>query len=91
MAKHTIIVEFYYPSDVKIILTCDTDNKVKKACFVVTKYDTEEAVDAYENSKAAWSVILDDDQDYHKFINEAYKHIKNNNLDDLCWLYKNFL
>ena len=92
MAQHTIFVEFYYPSDVKTILSCNSDDNVKKACFGVSKYDTEEeALDAYENSKAAWSVILDDDQDYHKFINEAYKHIKNNNLDDSCWLYKHFL
>ena len=92
MAQHTILVEFYWLSDVKTILSSNTNSKIKKECFVVSKYDTEEeAVEAYENSKAAWSVILDDDQDYHKFINEAYKHIKNNNLDDLCWLYKNFL
>ena len=42
MAQHTVFVAFYYPSDVKTILSCDTDDKIKKECFVVTKYATEE-------------------------------------------------
>ena len=92
MAQHTVFVEFYYPSDIKKILSCDTDDKIKKACFVVTKYATpEEALYAYENSKAVWSIILDDDEDYNEFINEAYKHIKNNDLNDRKWLYKMFV
>ena len=92
MSKHTIFVEFYYPSDVKTILSCDTDDKIKKECFEVSKYDTEEeAVNAYEQSKAVWSVILDDDEDYLKFIDEAYNHLKNNDLNDRKWLYKHFV
>ena len=89
MAQHTIFVEFYYPSDVKTILSCNSDDNVKKACFGVSKYDTEEeALDAYEQSKAVWSVILDDDEDYLKFIDEAYDHLKNN---DYRWLCKHFV
>ena len=89
MAQHTIFVEFYYPSDVKTILSCDTDDEVKKACFVVTKYYTEEeALYAYEQTKAVWSVIIDDDQDVHKFIDKAYEALKNN---DYHWLYKHFV
>ena len=89
MAQHTILVEFYYLSDVKIILSCTTDDKVKKACFVVTKFDTEEeALYAYEQSEAGWSVIIDDDQDVNKFVDEAYEALKNN---DYRWLYKHFV
>ena len=89
MAQHTILVKFYYPSDVTTILSCNTDYEVKKACFEVTKYDTEEeAVDAYEQTKADWSVIIDDDQDVNKFIDEAYEALKNN---DYHWLYKHFV
>ena len=89
MSKHTIFVEFYYPSDVKTILSCDTDDKIKKECFEVSKYDTEEeALDAYEQSKAVWSVIIDDDQDVHDFIDKAYEALKNN---DYRWLYKHFV
>ena len=89
MEKHTVFVEFYYPSDVKTILSCTTDDEVKKACFEVSKFDTpEEAVDAYENSKAVWSVIIDDDQNVNKFVDEAYDHLKNN---DYRWLYKHFV
>ena len=89
MAQHTVFIEFYYPSDVKTILSCDTDDKLKKACFVVTKYATpEEALDAYEISKAVWSVIIDDDQDVNDFIDKAYEALKNN---DYKWLYKHFV
>ena len=89
MAQHTIFVEFYYPSDVKTILSCTTDDNVKKACFVVTKYYTEEeALYAYEQTESVWSVILDDDQDVHEFIDKAYEALKNN---DYHWLYKHFV
>ena len=89
MAQHTILVQFYYPSDVTTILLCDTDDKVKKACFVVTKFYTEEqALDAYEQSQADWSVIIDDDQNVHEFIDKAYEALKN---DDYRWLYKHFV
>ena len=89
MSKHTILVEFYYPSDVKTILSCTDDDKIKEQCFEVSKYDTEEqAVDAYEQSKAVWSVIIDDDQDVHDFIDKAYEALKNN---DYRWLYKHFV
>jgi len=89
MSKHTVFVEFYYPSDVTTILSCNTDDKIKEKCFEVSKYDTEEeALDAYENSKAVWSVIIDDDQDVNKFVDEAYDHLKNN---DYRWLCKHFV
>lgn len=92
MAQHTVFVEFFYPSDVKTILSCDTDDKIKEQCFVVTKYATEEeALDAYENTQAPWSIILDDDEDYNEFINEAYEHLKSNDLNDRRWLYKHFV
>ena len=89
MAQHTILVEFYYPSDVTTILSCDTDDKIKKTCFEVSKFDTEEqALDMYEQSQAPWSIILDDDEDYLEFINKAYEALKNN---DYRWLYKHFV
>ena len=89
MAQHTVFVEFFYPSDVNDILSLTTDDEIKEQCFVVTKYATEEdALDAYENSKAVWSVIIDDDQDFHEFIDEAYEALKNN---DWRWLYKHFV
>ena len=89
MSKHTIFVEFYYPSDVKTILSCTDDDKIKEQCFEVSKYDTEEqAVDAYEHTQAPWSIILDDDQDVNKFVDKAYEALKNN---DYRWLYKHFV
>lgn len=89
MAQHTVFVEFFYPSNVNDILSLTTDDELKKACFVVTKYATpEEAVYAYEHTQAPWSVILDDDEDVQKFVDEAYEALKNN---DYRWLYKHFV
>ena len=89
MAQHTILVEFYYPSDVITILSCNSDDKIKEQCFEVSKFDTEEqALDAYEQTQAVWSVIIDDDQDVHEFIDKAYEALKNN---DYRWLYKHFV
>ena len=89
MSKHTVFVEFYYPSDVITVLSCNSDDKIKEQCFEVSKFDTEEqALDAYEQTQAVWSVIIDDDQDVHEFIDKAYEALKNN---DYRWLYKHFV
>ena len=89
MSKHTVFIEFYYPSDVKTILSCTDDDKIKKECFEVSKYDTEEeTLYAYEHTQAPWSIILDDDQDVNKFVDKAYEALKNN---DYRWLYKHFV
>ena len=89
MAQHTIFVEFYWLSNVMDILSSNTDDEIKEKCFVVSKFDTEEqAVDAYEHTQAPWSVIIDDDQDVNKFVDEAYEALKNNNYR---WLYKHFV
>ena len=89
MAQHTILVEFYYPSSIIDILSCTDDDKIKEQCFEVSKYDTEEqALDAYEHTQAPWSIILDDDQDVNKFVDEAYDHLKNK---DYRWLCKHFV
>ena len=92
MAQHTVFVEFFHPTNLIDILSYTTDDELKKACFIVSKFDTEEeALDAYEHTQASWSVILDDDEDYNKFIDEAYEHLKSNNLNDRRWLYKHFV
>ena len=89
MAQHTVFIEFYYPSSIIDVLSCTDDDKIKEQCFEVSKFDTEEeALDAYENSKAVWSIILDDNEDVNKFIDEAYEALKNN---DYRWLYKHFV
>ena len=89
MSKHTLFVEFYWLSDVMDILSSTTDDEIKEKCFVVSKYDTEEeALSAYEHTQAPWSIILDDDQDVNKFVDEAYDHLKNK---DYRWLCKHFV
>ena len=53
MSKHTLFVEFYYPSSIIDILSCTDDDKIKEQCFEVSKFDTpEEALDAYEHTQA---------------------------------------
>lgn len=92
MKKHTVFVEFFYPSNVNDILSLTTDDEIKEKCFVVSKYDTEEdALDAYEHTQAPWSIILDDDEDVYKFVDEAYNHLKGNSHDDWRWLIKHFV
>ena len=92
MSKHTILVEFYWLSNVMDILSSNTDDEIKEKCFVVSKYDTpEQALDAYEHTQASWSIILDDDEDVNKFVDEAYEHLKSNDLNDRRWLYKHFV
>ena len=92
MSKHTVFIEFYYPSSIIDVLSCTDDDKIKEQCFEVSYFDTEEqAVDAYEHTQAPWSVIIDDDQDVNKFVDEAYEHLKSNNLNDRRWLYKHFV
>lgn len=89
MSKHTVLVEFYWLSNVMDILSSNTDDEIKRKCFEVSKYDTEEeAVYAYEHTQAPWSIILDDDQDVNKFVDKAYEALKNN---DYHWLYKHFV
>ena len=84
MAQHTIFVEFYYPSSIIDILSCTDDDKIKEQCFEVSKFDTEEqALEAYEQTKAVWSVIIDNDQNVHEFIDKAYEALKKN---DYHWL-----
>ena len=89
MAQRTVFVRFYHPSDVMDITPDTTDDEIKKACFRVSKYNTpREALNAYANTQVAWSTLLDDDEDYLKFIDEAYEHIKNNDYD---WLEEHFV
>ena len=89
MAQHTVFVEFYWLSNVMDILSSNTDDEIKRKCFVVSKYDTEEeALYAYEHTQAPWSIILDNDQDVNEFIGKAYEALKN---DDYHWLYKHFV
>ena len=89
MAQHTVFVEFFYPSSIKDVLSCTNDDKIKERCFEVSKFDTpEEALSAYEHTQAPWSIILDDDEDYLKFVDEAYEHLKDN---DYRWLCKHFV
>ena len=89
MAQRTILIIFDNPSDVMNITSSTTDNEIKEQCFRVLKYNTpREALIAYEQTQVNWSTILDDEEDYNEFINEAYEHIKNKDYD---WLYKYFI
>ena len=84
MAQRTLFVRFYYPRD-----PYNTDNEIKESYFKVLRFNTPgEALDAYANTQADWSTLLNDDEDYHEFIDESYNHIKNHDFD---WLYEHFV
>lgn len=89
MAQRTVLIIFDDPSDVMNITSHTTDDEIKEKCFRVLKYNTpREALIAYENTQVHWSTILDDEEDYLKFIDNAYEHIKNKDYD---WLDKYFI
>lgn len=85
----TILVKFYHPSEVMDINPDTTDEEIKTSCFRVVKYQTEfECLEAYANTPVDWSTILDENDDYHKFIDDAYEHIKH---EDYDWLEEHFV
>ena len=89
MAQRTVLIIFDDPSDVMKITPSTTDDEIKEKCFRVLKYNTpRETLTAYEQTQVNWSTILDDEEDYNEFINEAYEHIKNKDYD---WLEKYFI
>lgn len=85
----TILVKFYNPNEVMDITSDTTDEEIKKLCFRVNKYQTEfECLEAYANTPVDWSTILDENDDYCEFIDNAYKHIKDKDYD---WLENHFV
>lgn len=85
----TILVRFYNPSEVMDINPDTTDEEIKSSCFRVNKYESEsDCLWAYAETPATWSTILDENDDYHKFVDKAYEHIKNH---DYYWLEEHFV
>lgn len=86
----TIFVRFYNPNDVMNVTPETADEEIKEYCFKVNKYESElGALMAYaETPGTQWSTILDDDTDLDKWIDDAYEHIKNHDID---WLEENFV
>lgn len=86
----TIFVRFYNPNDVMDVTPEITDDEIKEYCFRVNKYTTEQgALMAYaETPGTQWSTILDDSTDMEKWIDNAYEHIKNQDID---WLEEHFV
>ena len=84
----TILVRFYHPSEVMETAENVSDEEIKKHCFIANKYKDEgSALTAYAETPATWSTLLEDDADVKAFIDEAYKHYKN---QDEEWLEMNF-
>lgn len=85
---NTIYIKFYSPKEIGLDSSA-TDEEIKKACFRAYKYKTaEQALMAYaETPGTMWSVLLNEDTDVKAWINNAYEHIKANDID---WLEANF-
>lgn len=85
----TILVRFYNPSEIMDVNPYTTDEEIKTSCFRVNKYESEsDCLWAYAETPATWSTILDENDDYHKFVDKAYEHIKNHDYD---WLEEHFV
>ena len=85
----TILVRFYHPAHVMDITPETTDEEIKSSCFRVNKFETEfDCLQAYANTSVTWSTNLDENDDWKKFVDDAYEHIKNNDYD---WLEEHFV
>jgi len=84
----TTYVKFYSPKEV-FGEEIHSDKTILKHCFRAYKYATEwEALNAYaETPGTLWSTLLEDTVDVESWIKEAYKHIKENDID---WLEQHF-
>lgn len=84
----TIYVKFYAPEEVFGEKVSDT--LILKHCFRAYKCKNEfEALTVYaETPGTLWSTLLEDTVDLESWIKEAYKHIKENDID---WLEQNFV
>lgn len=86
----TVYVKFYSPNEVFGDEEEITDEKVLKHCFKTYEFYTEyEALVYYaETPGTLWSTLLDNTVDVKSWIKEAYKHIKEHDID---WLEQNFV
>lgn len=83
----TIYVKYYSPSEIGMPSSLSKEDEIAW-CFHAFEFTSEApALDLYANTSCTWSTLLDDDADVSAFINEAYEHIKANDLD---WLEANF-
>lgn len=84
----TILVRYYNPSEVMDVTPETTADEIKEYCFRVNKYTSEgAALNAYAETPCTWSTLLDETADVKKFVDEAYEHIKQH---DMEWLEENF-
>ena len=88
----TIFIKYYSPEEVSDLSLKDlSDKELKDFCFKVFKCTNEAvALNAYANTKATWSTILDDSDelfDVNDFIDQAIRAIRDN---DYEWLEKFF-
>lgn len=89
----TIYVKYYSPEEVmgmpfKAAYEEEGAESIKEFCFRVVKYSTPlEALNAYAETPATWSTLLEEDADVKSFIDEAFMHILNGDID---WLEVNF-
>lgn len=85
----TILVKFYEPNEVMDVTPETTPEEIKAWCFRVNHYEQEgECLWDYANTQVLWSTILDENDDYHKFVDEAWEHIQKRDYD---WLEEHFV
>ena len=84
----TIYVKYISPEDVIGQTDGLSEKEIKQYCFRVIEYETELiALERYANTHATWSTLLEKGTNVGEFIDDAYEHIKQN---DIEWLEENF-
>ncbi len=90
-----ILVRYYSPEEIGAENEHFTKEELIENCFRVSECtDESSALDAYANTPATWSTLLDDAvllfdaKELHEFLDNAVKAIEE---DDVDWLEQHFI
>lgn len=85
----TVLIKFYSPSDIMGEHAKLADpTEIRNRCFKVYRYSSQaKALEAYANSPAEWSTLVEHYTDVSKWIDYAFLRILTKDLD---WLEENF-
>ena len=89
-----ILVRYYSPQEIGAENEHFTKEELIENCFKVNEYtDESSALNAYAETPATWSTLLDDSvllfdaKELHEFLDNAVKAIDENNIN---WLEQHF-
>lgn len=84
-----ILVLFWEPEEIGIPKEEINEETIRNYCFRVRSYDNEgKALYAYANTRATYSTLLDEKEDYLGFIDMAIRQMQKHNWS---WLEEHFV